>query len=83
MELLRYLTVVVHWLVLIFVAVYIITGLGVTNYQIIGAVTFGGLTKLGAFQLHSSLLIPFIIVLALHIGLTVVKNRQKRNINVA
>jgi cytochrome b561 len=83
MELLRYLTVVVHWLLLAFVIVYIITGLGVTNYEIIEAVTFGGLTKLGAFQLHSSLLIPFIIVLALHIALTVVKNRQKRNINVA
>jgi hypothetical protein len=83
MELLRYLTVVVHWLLLAFVIVYIITGLGVTNYQVIEAVTFGGLTKLGAFQLHGSLLIPFIIVLAFHIGLTVVKNRQKRNINVA
>jgi thiosulfate reductase cytochrome b subunit len=83
MELLRYLTVVVHWLLLAFVILYIITGLGVTNYEIIEAVTFGGFTKLGTFQLHSSLLIPFIIVLALHIALTVVKNRQKRNINVA
>jgi len=59
------------------------TGLGITNYQIIEAVTFGGLSKLGAYQLHSTLLVPFLVVLAFHIGLTFMQNRQKRNINVA
>jgi len=74
---------VVHWLVTIFIIVYIFTGLGITNYQIIEAVTFGGLSKLGAYQLHNMLLIPFVVILALHIGLSFIQNRQKRNINVA
>jgi Ni,Fe-hydrogenase I cytochrome b subunit len=74
---------VVHWLVTILIILYIATGLGITNYQIIEAVTFGGLSKLGVYQLHSTLLVPFLVVLAFHIGLTFMQNRQKRNINVA
>ena len=83
MDVLNSVRIVVHWLVTIFIIVYIFTGLGITNYQIIEAVTFGGLSKLGAYQLHSLLLFPFIVVLTLHIALSFIQNRQKRNINVA
>jgi len=82
MDLLQRTKVVVHWLVTILIILYIFTGLGITYYQIIEAVTFGGLSKLSAYQLHNYLLVPFIVVLGLHIGLTFIQNRQKRNINV-
>ena len=74
---------VVHCLVLIFIILYILTGLGIADYKVIETVTFGRLSKLGAYQLHSVLLYPFVVILALHIGLSFVQNRQKRNINVA
>jgi Ni,Fe-hydrogenase I cytochrome b subunit len=75
--------ILVHWLVTIFIIVYIFTGLGITNYQIVEAATFGALSKLGAYQLHTALLIPFVLLLALHIMLSFLQNRRKRNINVA
>jgi hypothetical protein len=74
---------IVHWLVTVLIILFIFTGLGITYYNIIGAVTFGLLSKLGAYQLHTLLLYPFIIVLVLHIALSPLQNRQKRNINVA
>ena len=39
---------VVHWLVTVLIILYIFTGLGITYYSVIGAVTFGLLSKLGA-----------------------------------
>ena len=75
--------IAVHWLVTILIVVYIFTGLGITNYQLIGEVTFGGLSKLTAYQLHTALLYPFVVVLGLHIALTFIQNRRQRNINVA
>lgn len=44
---------------------------------------FGGLLKLEAYQLHTLLLVPFVVVLGLHIALSFIQNHQKRNINVA
>ena len=82
MEWLQRSKIVVHWLVTILIILYIFSGLGITYYQIIEAITFGGLSKLAAFQLHDTLLIPFLIVLVLHITLTFLSNRQQRNINV-
>jgi hypothetical protein len=75
--------IAVHWLVTLFIIVYVFTGLGITNYQVIEAVTFGRLSRLAAYQLHTALLIPFIIILAMHIALSFLQNRRKRNINVA
>ncbi len=68
---------VVHWLVTILIIVYIFTGLGITNYQIIEAVTFGQVSKLGAYQAHTALLYPFLITLGLHITFSFWQNRQK------
>jgi cytochrome b561 len=74
---------VVHWLVTILIALYLFSGLGITNYQIVEAVTFGSVSKLGAYQLHTSLLVPFLVVLGLHIGLSLLQQSQQRKINVA
>ena len=61
------LTKLTHWLLLIAVLLYIITGLGITQYQTIEKLTFGLLTKSLAFRIHSGLLIPFIILLVAHV----------------
>ena len=74
---------VVHWLVTLLIILYLFTGLGITNYTIIEAVTFGQVSKLGAYQAHVFLLYPFIVILVLHIAFSLIQNRQKRNINVA
>ncbi|MFC1861333.1 hypothetical protein ACFLYL_03575 [Chloroflexota bacterium] len=51
----------------IVVALYIVTGFGITEFRIVEASTFGLLTKKLAFNIHNNLLIPSLILLALHI----------------
>ena len=58
---------IVHWLLLAVLALYLITGFGITEYRVVEQVTFGLLTKPLAFMIHDNLLIPFIVLLGLHI----------------
>ena len=59
----------VRWLLLASVALYLVSGLGITHYRTVENLTFGLLTKDVAFRLHDSLLAPFIALLLLHVGL--------------
>ncbi len=58
---------VVHWLLLAVIVLYLLTGFGITQYRVIEQVTFGLLAKPLSFQIHDNLLIPFIVLLGLHI----------------
>jgi cytochrome b subunit of formate dehydrogenase len=58
---------VVHWLLLAVIVLYLLTGFGITEYRVVENITFGLLTKPLAFMIHDNLLIPFIILLGLHI----------------
>ena len=60
----------VGWLLLALAILLVVTGLGITEYQAVTAATFGLLGKALSFQLHGLLWIPFIVVLALHLGLS-------------
>ena len=57
----------VLWLLIAVIAVYLITGFGMTEYRIVEPLTFGLLTKLLAFKIHTILWMPFLILLILHI----------------
>ncbi len=58
---------IVHWLLAIVIVLYLITGFGITEFRTVEALTFGLLTKNLAFKTHNYLLIPFVILLILHI----------------
>ena len=58
---------VVHWLLLAVIVLYLLTGFGITQYRVIEQVTFGLLSKPLAFKIHDNLLIPFIVLLGLHV----------------
>ena len=58
---------IVHWLLLAVIVLYLLTGFGITEYRVVEHLTFGLLTKNLAFNIHNNLLIPFIILLGLHI----------------
>ncbi|MGA7678232.1 MAG: hypothetical protein WCA51_07650 [Dehalococcoidia bacterium] len=68
---------IVHWLLLAVIALYLLTGFGITEYRIIEHVTFGLLTKPLVFKIHDNLLIPFIVLLILHIYQAVEKSTKK------
>ncbi len=57
----------VHWSLLVLTVLYLVSGLGITQYQIIEAVTLGLLTRNLAFRVHDVLLIPFAALLCMHI----------------
>ena len=58
---------IIHWLLLGFISIYIITGYGITQYQFVEKYTFGLLNKALAFKIHLGLIVPFLILLVLHI----------------
>ena len=48
----------------------VVTGLGITEYRTVEALTFGLLGKALAFKLHLWIWIPFLVLLAAHVALT-------------
>jgi hypothetical protein len=58
---------IIQTILLLLIITYGISGLGITQFRIIEAVSFGLISKPLAFQLHDSLVIPFLVVLLLHI----------------
>jgi uncharacterized membrane protein len=46
---------------------YVFTGLGITHYRIIEAVTLGFLSKPVSFAIHEKLFVPFMLCLILHL----------------
>lgn len=68
---LRYIRAVLRWLLAALAVVLLVTGLGITEYQLMGSLTFGWLGKALSHQLHTSpwLWVSFLVLLVLHIGL--------------
>jgi hypothetical protein len=58
---------IVQIILLLLLIAYGISGFGITQFRIVETLTFGLISKPFAFQLHDSLVIPFIIFLLLHI----------------
>ena len=54
-------------MLLILTIIYLISGLGITQYQIIEPLTFGVLTRNLAFKIHDFLLVPFAVLLFVHV----------------
>ena len=60
---------VIPWLLLVVMVLYVVTGLGITQFRTIETLTFGLLSKNLSFRIHDNLLIPFLILLIIHICL--------------
>ncbi|MFA5303910.1 MAG: hypothetical protein WC393_05265 [Candidatus Nanoarchaeia archaeon] len=58
---------IIHWTLFILTIAYLITGLGVTYYQIVTALSFGLLNKALCMQIHEILIYAFIPALCLHL----------------
>jgi thiosulfate reductase cytochrome b subunit len=58
---------IVHWSLLAVLVLYVLTGFGITSYRAVEFLTFGLLTKPLAFKIHDNLIIPFVVLIGLHI----------------
>jgi len=61
---------VVHWALLVFALLTVVSGLGITEYQTVTELTFGLLNKATANRLHLWTWIPFLALLVAHVLLT-------------
>jgi dolichol kinase len=68
---------IVHWSLLAVIALYILTGFGITSYRIVESISFGLLTKPLAFKIHDNLIIPFIVLIGLHIYQQIKKTSEE------
>jgi cytochrome b subunit of formate dehydrogenase len=69
---------VIQWLLLDVAVVLLITGLGITEYQIVETASFGLLTKSVSHQIHTApgLWIAFVVLVALHISLSFIWRKK-------
>ncbi len=70
---------VVRWLLLAVVLAFLLTGFGITHYQVVGTLTFGLLDKALSFRIHEQLWIPLAVLLVLHICLSYLKSRKAKH----
>jgi len=57
----------VQYLLLILTLIYLLSGLGITQYQLVEALTLGLLSRNLAFRIHDFLLAPFVVLLLVHV----------------
>ena len=67
---------IIHWLFAVVTLIFVITGLGITQYRIVEQITFGLLSKALSYQIHTNITIAFLILMILHIYFAL--NRSKR-----
>jgi hypothetical protein len=69
--------IITHWSLLVVTVLFVLSGLGITHYQIITPLTFGILDKALSFKVHDVLWLPFTILLVLHILLIILIKKKK------
>jgi len=67
MKLFQIFKTLIHLLLTVVIIIFIITGFGISHYQIMESLTGDTLSKVTSYQIHSNLIIPLIILLVLHI----------------
>lgn len=77
MRTIRIVQTLVHTLLTVVIVLFIITGFGISNYQIVTSLTGNTLSKITSYQLHTTLIIPFIVLLIAHIAFTMGKKFKK------
>jgi len=69
---------IIQWLLLAVAVVLLITGLGITDYQIVETASFGLLTKSISHQIHTApgLWIFFVVLLTAHLSLSSIGRKK-------
>ena len=57
---------ITHWLLLVVILLYLVSGFGITEFRVVETLTLGLLTKSLAFKMHDVLWIPLLILLVPH-----------------
>ena len=68
----------VHYGLTALIIIMLFSGFGITEYRTVEPLTAGVFTQGGAFWLHSLLAIPFAVLLAVHMYITLGPRRRKK-----
>lgn len=68
----------IAWSLLGVTLLFLLTGFGIENSNIVTPLTLGLLGKAASFKWHEVLWIPFVILLAAHLTFNMVLNRLKK-----
>jgi len=68
---------VIHCLLLALTIIYLIAGLGITQYRTIEFLSLGLISKYLSFTVHGNLLGPFVVLLVLHVLIKPIKHVYK------
>lgn len=63
----RFFRSLVRWLLFVAVLLYAISGYGISNPGTVESLTFGLMTKSAALSIHNNLIVPFALLMFLHI----------------
>ncbi|RJQ47441.1 MAG: hypothetical protein C4534_01015 [Gaiellales bacterium] len=66
----------IHWLLALGLAVYIVTGFGITDWQTVEPLTLGLLGKAESQKIHNSIEIPFVALLAVHLYFSLIRRKH-------
>ena len=69
---------IIHWLLLVVVLLYIVSGFGITEFRVVEALTLGLLSKSLAFKIHDVLWLPFIVLLISHVLLSLILRPRRK-----
>jgi len=58
---------IIDWTLYAVTIVYLLTGLGITQYRITERLTFGLLSKSLSLNIHENLFVPFLALLSIHL----------------
>jgi len=68
-----------HWILVAYIAVYVVTGFGITDFQTVEPLTLGLMGKATAMQLHNNMEIPFLIIIGVHVYVSLIlKDKKER-----
>jgi len=65
-----------HWILVAYLVVYVITGLGIIYWRQIEPLTLGFLGKAEANQIHDNMHIPFAVLLIAHVYLSLILKKK-------
>jgi hypothetical protein len=68
----------IAWSLLVVTLMFLLTGFGIENSNIVTPLTLGFLGKAASFKWHEFIWIPFVILLAAHLTFNLILKRLKK-----
>jgi cytochrome b561 len=68
---------IIHWTMVAYIVVYVVSGFGITNFQTMESLTLGLMGKATAMQLHNNMELPFLVLILAHVYVSLIMRKQK------